>query len=136
MVYRLPIQVGEKLEFLLFFSIFYEIRFPKTGIISIHYRSIGKGCSVKGYYSMLQMYMPEKMQSGLDFCYSAEEFFRTIIYIIVKIQNTEWRCMGNENVRLIGDISIMFGLTVSNAVAHKHRDTIKLHSINFYSGIA
>lgn len=103
--------------------------------VSIHYRSIGKGCSVKNCYSMRRMYIPEKMQSGLDLCYSVEEFFQAIIDIAIKIQDTEWRRMGSENVRLIWDISIMFGLTISYVIANKHRDTKELHSINFYYGI-
>ena len=36
---------------------------------------------------MLRMYMSEKMQPGLDCCYAAEKFFRTVMDITVKPVN-------------------------------------------------
>ena len=36
---------------------------------------------------MLRMYMSEKMQLGLDCCYAAEKFFRTVMDITVKPVN-------------------------------------------------
>ena len=85
---------------------------------------------------MLSVDMSEKMQSGLDDCYTTKEFFRAVIDIVVKIEDAERRRMGNENVRIFRNICIMFGLTVSNAVAHEHWDTIEFHTVNFHSGIA
>ena len=82
------------------------------------------------------VYMPEKMQSGLDNRNTAKEFFRTVIDVVVKVEDAERGCMGNENVSIIGDICIMFGLSVSNAVAHEHRDAIEFYTVNFHSGIA
>lgn len=69
---------------------------------------------------MLSVDMSEKMQSGLDDCYTTKEFFRAVIDIVVKIEDAERRRMGNENVRIIGDICIMFSLTVCYTVLHKH----------------
>ena len=85
---------------------------------------------------MLSVDMSEKMQSGLDDCYTTKEFFRAVIDIVVKIEDAERRRMGNENVRIFRNICIMLGLTVSNAVAHEHWDTIEFHTVNFHSGIA
>ena len=65
---------------------------------------------------MLRMYMSEKMQLGLDCCYAAEKFFRTVMDIVVKVEDAErWR-MGNENVRVFRNICIMLGLAVRDAV--------------------
>ncbi len=85
---------------------------------------------------MLRMYMSEKMQPGLDCCYAAEKFFRTVMDIVVKVEDAERRCVGNENVRVIGDICIMFGLPVTSAVAHEHRNAIEFQTFDFYTGIA
>lgn len=106
------------------------------GIVSIHYRAIGKGYPVKVRYSILGMYMPEKMQSGLDCRYATEEFFRAVIDVIVKIKDAQWRSMGNKDICIFWDIGIMSGLAVSDAVAHKHRDTIEFHVVYFHPGIA
>lgn len=38
---------------------------------------------------MLRMYMSEKMQPGLDCCYAAEKFFRTVMDIVVKVEDAE-----------------------------------------------
>ena len=43
---------------------------------------------------MLRMYMSEKMQPGLDCCYAAEKFFRTVMDIVVKVEDDERRCVG------------------------------------------
>ena len=48
---------------------------------------------------MLRMYMSEKMQLGLDCCYAAEKFFRTVMDIVVKVEDAERRCVGDENIR-------------------------------------
>ena len=85
---------------------------------------------------MLGMYMPEKMQLGLDSRYAGEKFFRAVIDIVVKVEDAERRRMGNENVRIIGDICIMFSLAVTNTVAHEHRNAIEFHTVNLHSGIA
>ena len=85
---------------------------------------------------MLRVYMSEKMQSGLDSCYAGEKLFRTIVDIVVKVEDAKRRCVGDENIRTFRNICIMFGLTVSNAVAHEHWDTIEFHTVNFHSGIA
>ena len=85
---------------------------------------------------MLSVDMSEKMQSGLDDCYTTKEFFRAVIDIVVKIEDAKRRCVGDENIRTFRNICIMFGLTVSNAVAHEHWDTIEFHTVNFHSGIA
>ena len=85
---------------------------------------------------MLRMYMSEKMQPGLDCCYAAEKFFRTVMDIVVKVKDAERRRVGNENVRIIRDICIMSGLAVSNAVTHEHRNTIEFQAFDFYTGIA
>ena len=82
------------------------------------------------------MYMSEKMQPGLDCCYAAEKFFRTVIDIVVKVEDAQWWRVCNENVRIVGDICIMFGLAAGYAVAHEHRNTIKFNSVNYYAGIA
>ena len=48
--------------------------------------------------------MPEKMQPRSDNRNTTKEFFRAIIDIVIKVEDAErWR-MGNENVRIIGDI--------------------------------
>ncbi len=85
---------------------------------------------------MLRMHMSEKMHSGLDSCYAGEKFFRAVMDIVVKVEDAERRRMGNENVRIIGDICIMFGLAVSNAVAHEHWNAIEFQTFDFYTGIA
>lgn len=85
---------------------------------------------------MLSVDMSEKMQSGLDDCYTTKEFFRAVIDIVVKIEDAKRRCVGDENIRTFRNICIMFGLTVSNAVVHEHWDTIEFHTVNFHSGIA
>ena len=85
---------------------------------------------------MLSVDMSEKMQSGLDDCYTTKEFFRAVIDIVVKIEDAERRRMGNENVRIIRDICIMFDLAVTNAVAHEHRNAIEFQAFDFYTGIA
>lgn len=85
---------------------------------------------------MLGVDMPEKMQSGLDSCYAGEKLFRTIVDIVVKIEDAQWRRVGNENVRIVGDICIMLGLAAGYAVAHEHRNAIKFNSVNYYAGIA
>ena len=84
---------------------------------------------------MLGVYMPEKMQSRLNCRYAYKEFFRTVMNIVVKVEDAERRRMGNENVRIIGDICIMFGLAVTNAVTHEHWNAIEFQASNFYSGI-
>ena len=75
---------------------------------------------------MLRMYMSEKMQPGLDCCYAAEKFFRTVMDIVVKVEDAERRCVGDENIRVFRNICIMLGLAVRDAV----------HTVNFHSGIA
>ena len=65
---------------------------------------------------MLGVYMPEKMQLRLNCRYACKEFFRTVMNIVVKVEDAERRRMSNENVRIIGDICTMFGLAVTNAV--------------------
>lgn len=135
-MYHPSIQAEKILEFLLFLPKFYKTRFPKIGIISIHYRSIGKGCPVKDCYSMLRVYMSEKMQPGTDNRNTAKKFFRAVIDIVVKIKDAQWRRVGNENVRTVGDICIMLGLAAGYAVAHKHRDSIESHTADFHTGIA
>ena len=85
---------------------------------------------------MLGVYMPEKMQPRSDNRNTAKEFFRAVIDIVIKVEDAErWR-MGNENVRIIEDICIMFGLAVSNAVTHEHRNAIEFQAFDFYTGIA
>ena len=39
--------------------------------------------------------MPEKMQSGLDSCYTGKEFFRTVMDIVIKVEDAERRRVGN-----------------------------------------
>ena len=85
---------------------------------------------------MLGVDMPEKMQPGTDNRNTAKKFFRAVMDIVVKIKDAQWRRVGNENVRTFRNICIMLGLTVSNAVAHEHWDTIEFHTVNFHSGIA
>ena len=82
------------------------------------------------------VYMPEKMQSGLDNRNTAKEFFRTVIDVAVKVEDAERGCMGNENVSIIGNICIMSGLAATNAVAHEHRNAIEFHTFDFHTGIA
>ena len=85
---------------------------------------------------MLGVYMPEKMQPRSDNRNTAKEFFRAVIDIVIKVEDAErWR-MGNENVSIIEDICIMFGLAVSNAVTHEHRNAIEFQAFDFYTGIA
>lgn len=80
--------------------------------------------------------MPEKMQPRSDNRNTAKEFFRAVIDIVIKVEDAErWR-MGNENVSIIEDICIMFGLAVSNAVTHEHRNAIEFQAFDFYTGIA
>ena len=80
--------------------------------------------------------MPEKMQPRSDNRNTAKEFFRAVIDIVIKVEDAErWR-MGNENVRIIEYICIMFGLAVSNAVTHEHRNAIEFQAFDFYTGIA
>ena len=84
---------------------------------------------------MLGVYMPEKMQPRSDNRNTAKEFFRAVIDIVIKVEDAErWR-MGNENVSIIEDICIMFGLAVSNAVTHEHRNAIEFQAFDFYTGI-
>ena len=64
---------------------------------------------------MLRVYMSEKMQSGLNSCYAGEKLSRTIVDIVVKVEDAKRRCVGDENIRTFRNICIMFGLTVSNA---------------------
>ena len=85
---------------------------------------------------MLRVYMSEKMQSGTYCRNAAKKLLRAVIDIVVKVEDAQWWRVCNENVRIVGDICIMFGLTVSNAVAHEHWDTIEFHTVNFHSGIA
>ena len=85
---------------------------------------------------MLGVYMPEKMQPRSDNRNTTKEFFRAVIDIVIKVEDAErWR-MGNENVRIIEYICIMFGLAVSNAVTHEHRNAIEFQAFDFYTGIA
>ena len=84
---------------------------------------------------MLGVYMPEKMQPRLDNRNTAKEFFRAVIDIVIEVEDAErWR-MGNENVRIIGDICIMSGLAVTNAIAHEHRNAIEFYTTYFRFGI-
>lgn len=85
---------------------------------------------------MLSVDMSEKMQSGLDDCYTTKEFFRAVIDIVVKIEDAKRRCVGDENIRTFRNICIMSGLAVSNAVTHEHRNTIEFQAFDFYTGIA
>ena len=85
---------------------------------------------------MLRVYMSEKMQPGLDCCYAAEKFFRTVMDIVVKVEDAERRCVGDENIRVFRNICIMLGLAVRDAVAHEHWDTIEFHTADFHTGIA
>lgn len=85
---------------------------------------------------MLGVYMPEKMQPRLDNRNTAKEFFRAVIDIVVKVEDAERRRMGNENVRIIRDICIMFDLAVSNAVTYEHRNAMEFQAFDFYTGIA
>ena len=82
------------------------------------------------------VYMPEKMQSGLDCRYACKEFFRTVMNIVVKVEDAErWR-VGDEDIRVFRNICIMPGLAVGYAVAHEHWDAIEPQTFNFCSGIA
>ena len=56
--------------------------------------------------------------------------------IVVKVEDAERRCVGDENIRVFRNICIMLGLAVRDAVAHEHWDTIEFHTVNFHSGIA
>ena len=71
---------------------------------------------------MLRMYMSEKMQPWLDCCYAAEKFFRTVMDIVVKVEDAERRFVGDENIRVFRNICIMLGLAVRDAVARMHND--------------
>ena len=62
------------------------------------------------------------MQPGLDCCYAAEKFFRTVMDIVVKVEDAERRCVGDENIRVFRNICIMLGLAVRDAVARMHND--------------
>ena len=64
---------------------------------------------------MLGVYMPEKMQPRLDNRNTAKEFFRTVIDVIVQVEDSERRCVGDENIRAFRNICIMFGLAVSQS---------------------
>ena len=85
---------------------------------------------------MLRVYMSEKMQPGTYCRNAAKKLLRAVIDIVVKVEDAQWWRVCNENVRIVGDICIMFGLTVSNAVAHEHWDSIEFHTADFHSGIA
>ena len=85
---------------------------------------------------MLGVDMPEKMQPGTDNRNTAKKLSRTIVDIVVKVEDAKWRRVGNENVRTVGDICIMLGLAAGYAVAHEHRDSIEFHTADFHSGIA
>ena len=80
--------------------------------------------------------MSEKMQSWPDSFYATEEFFRSIIYVVVKVQNSWRRRVGNENICIIGNTGIVLWLTVSYAVTLEHRNTIEPQTFDFCSGIA
>lgn len=85
---------------------------------------------------MLRVYMSEKMQPGTYCRNAAKKLLRAVIDIVVKVEDAQWWRVCNENVRIVGDICIMFGLAAGYAVAHEHRNTIKFNSVNYYAGIA
>ena len=85
---------------------------------------------------MLGVDMSEKMQPGTYCRNAAKKLLRTIVDIVVKVEDAQWWRVCNENVRIVGDICIMFGLAAGYAVAHEHRNTIKFNPVNYYAGIA
>ena len=44
--------------------------------------------------------------------------------------------MGNQDIGVGWDVGIVAAMTVGNAVAHKHRHTVKLHPFNLNAGVA
>ena len=44
--------------------------------------------------------------------------------------------MGNQHIHIIGNPGVVSSLTVGDAVAHEHRYSIELHSVNCDSGVA
>ena len=44
--------------------------------------------------------------------------------------------MGNQNINIIGNISIILSLTFGNTVAHKQRHAIELHTVYLNAGVA
>ena len=83
---------------------------------------------------MLRMYMSEKMQPGLDCCYAAEKFFRTVMDITVKpvnggIAKTVIVVAANENLvrtrkvaEPVHEIQRFLLAAVHGKVARMHND--------------
>ena len=84
---------------------------------------------------MLFMDMAKQMQARLYFFYTCQKFCRTIVYLIVKIKNAIGWAMGYQYICIGRYGSIVTGLTVRNAIFHKHGNTIKFNSINNHTGI-
>lgn len=66
---------------------------------------------------------------------SFKDFFRSIIDAIIKIKDSVCRRMGYQDIRICWDTSIVATLTVGYAIAHEHRDTVELQTLNLNSGV-
>lgn len=115
---------------------FYHIRRRKVGIIGIHYGSIGKSYSMLGSYSMLRVDVAEQVQPGADFYYFRKKLFIAIVDIIIKVEDAVSRGVGNQHICVRRDIGNITALTVSDTIAHKHRNAVEFHTVNLNTAVA
>lgn len=79
--------------------------------------------------------MAEKMQMWMDTYNLGQKMLITVVDIIIEVEDSVCRRMSNQDIG-IGRYAVYVAfLTVGDTVAHKHRYTIKFHSVNLNAGI-
>lgn len=79
----------------------------QVGVIRIHYRPVGEaGPAIVGC-SVLTMDMTEQMQARRHLRNPLQHPFRAIVDIVVEIQNTVWRRVGDKHIGIGRDSRIM-----------------------------
>ena len=72
----------------------------------------------------------------MNFHNFGEKLFISVIDVVVEVEDTVGWAVGYQYVDVGGDFGDVFRLPIRNAVAHKHRHSVELHSVNFNTGVA
>lgn len=80
--------------------------------------------------------MAEKMGFKVQIRQFHQNFFGSIVDIVIEVKDAVGRGMGYKDVCIVRNTGIIPALAVGDAVAHKHGDAVKLHTFDFYARIA
>lgn len=105
-------------------------------VIGGHYRAVGVNRAVLRHNSVSGVDMAEQVCLELKVGEPFEYFFGTVIDIIVKVQYAVGRRMSYQYIGVTRYFGIVATLTVSDAIAHKHRHAIEFKPVQLNPGIA